>query len=74
MNKKGMSMISLVVIIIVTLILVGIATTAGYRYITQVIKFVPKLYKLPLVTLHTEDKTTLRLVFHKDIMMAICLI
>lgn len=38
MNRKGMSMISLVVIIIVTLILVGIATTAGYRYITQVNK------------------------------------
>ena len=38
MNRKGISMISLVVIIIVTLILVGIATTAGYRYITQVNK------------------------------------
>ncbi len=36
MNRKGMSMISLVIVIIVTIILVGIATTAGYRYITQV--------------------------------------
>ena len=35
MNRKGVSMISLVVIIIVTIILVGIATTAGYRYIMR---------------------------------------
>ena len=36
MNRKGVSMISLVVIVIVTVILVGIATTAGYRYIMKV--------------------------------------
>ncbi len=34
-NKKGISLISLVIIIIVTIILIGIATTAGYRYITE---------------------------------------
>jgi hypothetical protein len=32
-NKKGISMISLVIIIVVTIILLGIAVTAGYRYI-----------------------------------------
>ena len=36
MNRKGISMISLVVIVIVTIILIGIATTAGYRYVTQI--------------------------------------
>ena len=34
-RNKGISMISLVIIIIVTVILVGIATTAGYRYIVE---------------------------------------
>lgn len=34
-NNKGISMISLVIIIVVTVILIGIATTAGYRYITE---------------------------------------
>ena len=33
--KKGISMISLVVIVVVTIILIGIATTAGYKYITE---------------------------------------
>ena len=35
MNKRGISMISLVIIIIVTIILIGIAVTAGYRYIEE---------------------------------------
>ena len=34
-NKKGISMISLVITIIVIVILIGIATTAGYRYIME---------------------------------------
>lgn len=34
-RNKGISMISLVIIIIVTVILVGIAATAGYRYLTE---------------------------------------
>lgn len=34
-RNKGISMISLVIIIVVTVILIGIATTAGYRYITE---------------------------------------
>lgn len=34
-NKKGISMISLVIIIVVTIILVSIVTTAGYKYITE---------------------------------------
>ena len=34
-NTKGISMISLVIAIIVTIILIGIATTAGYRYIVE---------------------------------------
>lgn len=34
-RNKGISMISLVIIIVVTVILVGIAATAGYRYITE---------------------------------------
>ena len=32
-NKRGISMISLVIIIVVTTILLGVAITAGYRYI-----------------------------------------
>lgn len=35
MNKRGISMISLVIIIIVTTILIGIAISAGYRYIEE---------------------------------------
>ena len=34
-RNKGISMISLVIIIVVTVILIGIATTAGYRYIVE---------------------------------------
>ena len=34
-NNKGISIISLIVTIVVIIILVGIATTAGYRYITE---------------------------------------
>lgn len=34
-KNKGISMISLVIIIVVTVILIGIATTAGYRYIVE---------------------------------------
>ena len=34
-NKKGVSMISLVVIIIVTVILIGIAVSAGYIYLNK---------------------------------------
>ena len=35
MNKKGISMISLVIIIIVTIILIAITVGAGYRYIEE---------------------------------------
>ena len=35
MNKRGISMISLIIIIIVTIILIGVATTAGYRYLEE---------------------------------------
>lgn len=34
-RNKGISMISLVIIVVVTVILIGIATTAGYKYITE---------------------------------------
>lgn len=34
-RNKGISMISLVIIVVVTVILIGIATTAGYRYIVE---------------------------------------
>ena len=34
-RNKGISMISLVIIIVVTVILIGIATTAGYKYIVE---------------------------------------
>ena len=36
MNKKGISMISLVIIVIVLLILIAITATAGFNYITKI--------------------------------------